>query len=117
MTHSEIFDGRASEMRESPWLASEDLDGIGEKVLTIKQVHKNLDVSFEAGRKKDVVYSVEFERAKRQLVLNGTNRKSLQALFGNNVNDWAGQKITLYVKQGIKVGGQTKPGLRVKGAE
>ena len=111
---SELFDGRASEMRDSPWLASEDLDGLGEVELEIKAVHRHTDVEFDAGRKKAVVYSVEFVKAKRQLVLNGTNRKSIVAKYGNNVKDWVGKKIKLYVQSGIKVGGVSKNGIRIK---
>lgn len=114
MSTSQIFDGRASEMRDSPWLASEDLDGIGEIKLTVKAVHKNNDVEFEAGRKKAVVFSLEFEKAKRQLILNGTNRRKMQATYGNNVKDWVGKQITVYVQDGIKVGREVKRGLRIR---
>jgi hypothetical protein len=108
------FDGRASEMRDSPWLASEDLDGVGEVKLTIRKVHKHTDVEFEAGRKKPVVYALEFEKAKRQLALNGTNRRWLAAKYGNNVQGWIGKEITLHVVNGIKVGRELKRGLRIK---
>lgn len=109
---STAFDGRASEMRDSPWLASEDLDG--DVTLTIKQCHKYENVEFEAGRKKPLVFTLEFEKAKRQLVLNGTNRKKLQTKFGNNVQDWKGKQVTLYVQSGIRVGRETKNGIRIR---
>lgn len=111
---SEIFNGRSGEMRDSPWLASEDLIGLGEKTLTIKAVHRHKDVEFEAGRKKPVVYSVEFNSAKRQLVLNGTNRKAITRMYGPDVREWSGKPVTLYVQTGIKVGRETKAGIRIK---
>ena len=109
---STAFDGRASDMRDSPWLASEDLDG--DVTLTIKQCHLHQNVEFEAGRKKPKVFTLEFEKAKRQLVLNGTNRKKLQTKFGNNVQDWKGKQVTLYVQPGIRVGRETKNGIRIR---
>lgn len=114
MATADVFDGRASEMRDSPWLASEDLDGLDEITLKIKQVYRRENVEFEAGRKKPVVFTLEFEKAKRQLVLNGTNRRKLQAKFGNDVKGWIGQSVTLYVEQGIKVGREIKSGLRIR---
>ncbi len=111
---SEIFDGRASQMRDSPWMASEDLDGIGEVTMKVARVHKHQDVEFEGGRKKPVVYSLEFEKAKRQLILNGTNRKSMQSKYGNDVKNWIGKEVTVYVQPGIRVGRETKNGLRLK---
>ena len=111
---AQIFDGRASEMRDSPWLASEDLDGVNEVTLTISNVYKNADVEFEGGRKKEIVFSLEFEKAKRQLILNGTNRKSLIKAFGADVKGWIGKRVVVYVEDNIKVGREIKKGLRVR---
>ena len=108
------FDGRAGEMRDSPWLASEDLHGLDAIDLEISNVFKSNDVEFEGGRKKDIVYSLEFKNAKRQLVLNGTNRKTMVALYGADVKGWIGKKITIYVEHNIKVGREFKDGLRLR---
>lgn len=108
------FDGRAGEMRDSPWLASEDLHGLDSIDLEVSNVFKSSDVEFEGGRKKEVVYSLEFKNAKRQLVLNGTNRKTMVSLYGADVKAWIGKKVTVYVEHNIKVGRERKDGLRLR---
>jgi len=112
---SEVFEGHSSEMKKnSPWLASEDLLGKGDVEVTVKAVHRHKDVEFEAGRKEQVVYSIEFEKASKQLVLNSTNRKALVAKFGANVKDWCGKKVTLYVDTDVKMMGKKVCGVRIK---
>lgn len=115
MTNSEKFEGHSSEMKKnSPWLASEDLLGKDPVEVTIKAVHRHRDVEFEAGRKEQVVYSLEFEKASKQLVLNSTNRKTLVTKFGANVKEWGGQKITLYVDTNVRMMGKQVCGVRIK---
>lgn len=109
---STAFNGLASEMRDSPWLASEDLDG--DVTLTIKQCHRYENVEFEAGRKKQRVFTLEFEKAKRQLVLNATNKKTLIKRFSNDTQKWKGKQITLYVLPGVRVGKEIKNGIRIR---
>ena len=115
MTNSEPFEGHSSEMKKnSPWLASEDLLGKDPVEVVIKSVHRHRDVEFEAGRTEQVVYSLEFEKASKQLVLNSTNRKTLVAKFGANVKDWSGKKITLYVDTNVRMMGKKVCGVRIK---
>jgi endo-1,4-beta-mannosidase len=111
---TEPFDGRASEMRKSTWLASEDLAGLGDVEVEILRVHRNHDVEFEAGRKEKVVYSLEFKGANRQLVLNSANRKRLAGLFGSDVKAWSGKKVKLYVDTNVKLMGKTTSGIRIR---
>lgn len=113
--HGELFEGHSSEMKtNSPWLASEDLLGKGDVPVVIKACHRHKDVEFEAGRKEQVVYSLEFEKASKHLVLNSTNRKTLVAHFGANVADWKGKKITLYVDDNVKMMGKRVCGVRIR---
>lgn len=109
------FDGRTAAMRTSPWLASEDLDGLGEVEVTIETVRLHKDVEMQEGRKKPKLYSLKFVGKERELVLNATNRKTLVGHFGTDTKAWRGQKIKLYVKDGVRnpAGGTTK-GIRVK---
>lgn len=110
----EPFDGRAGEMRDSPWLASEDLEGLESIDLIVKDVFRTKDVEFEGGRSKEEVFSLQFSNAKRQLVLNGTNRKMMIKLFGADVKNWKGQTVNVYVAHNIKVGRDVKNGLRLR---
>lgn len=108
------FDGMASSFRESPWLASEDLLGLGDIELTINLIEEHRNVEFDKGRMKERLLVIGFEGKQRKLVLNGTNRKKLIGYFGNKVSGWKGQKIVLYVEKGIRVGKEVKNGLRIK---
>ena len=101
-------------MRDSPWLASEDIEGKGDIKLTIEKVFRQENVAFEDGRSKPVVYSIQFAKAKRRLVLNATNRKQLASMFGPEVADWIGQQITLYVDPNVKMKGQLTKGIRIR---
>lgn len=108
------FDGHVAAMRESQWLASEDLLGLGDVTLTIETVEKHLNVEFEQGRKKPVVYAVKFMGTDKRLVLNATNRKAITTHHGPQVSQWPGKQITIYVQDGILVGKVRKQGLRVR---
>ena len=111
----EVFEGRSSEMKtNSPWLASEDILGLGDIKVTIQAVHRHRDVEFEAGRSIKVVYSLQFAGKDKQLVLNATNRKVLVQKFGTNVKDWAGKRVVLYVDEHVMMMGKVVCGIRIK---
>lgn len=67
------------------------------------------------GRKQPKLFAVKFSGKERQLVLNATNRKTLAGKFGTDTKAWKGQKVLLYVKDGVRnpAGGTTK-GIRIK---
>jgi len=111
---TEQFTGSAGEMRDSPWLASEDLAGRTDVEVVIAEVLRHRNVAFDTGRTKPVVYSLRFERKKRQLVLNGCNRRALQAMFGPNTQDWIGMKISLFVDPNVKLAGKIVSGIRIR---
>ena len=112
---AQLFDGRSSEMKkETPWLASEDLMGLGDVAVKIEAVYRHSDVEFEAGRKEKKVYSVAFVGKQKQLVLNSANRKSLVSKFGVNVKDWVGKEVKLYVDQNVRLMGKTVCGIRIR---
>jgi hypothetical protein len=106
--NTEKFEGTATAMKESPWLASEDLIGRGTIKLKIEAVFKNEGVKFEGGRtEKKPLFSVKFAGIPKQLILNATNRKTLVEAFGATVKSWIGKPVQLTVKDGIR-----KPGTK-----
>jgi len=112
---AEVFDGRSSEMKkETPWLSSEDLIGLGDIQVVVEAVYRHQDVEFDAGRKEKVVYSIKFKGKQKQLVLNSTNRKTLVAKYGVNVKDWVGKEVTLYVDDNVRMMGKRVCGIRIK---
>lgn len=111
----EEFEGRSCEMKsDTPWLASEDLLGLGDVKVKIVACHRYRDVEFDAGRKEPTVYTLQFEGKKKQLVLNSTNRRTLVNKFGPNVKDWKGKEIVLWVDQKVRMMGKTVCGIRVR---
>ena len=98
---------QANDLCPSPHLEAADLAG-EEKVVTIKGVDFH-DVGEEKAR-KGVVY---FEEYKRAMVFNRTNLKRVIALYGNDTDEWAGKRLTLYPSE-TDFAGRTVPCIRVK---
>ena len=116
---SETFDGKVGQMKtKSNWLASEDFLGIGDVTLTIEAIKKHTDVPMDAGRVERELFAVHFAGSPKGMILNATNRKSLSASFGADTKKWIGQKVTLYVADGIRKpggkSGETTTGLRIR---
>jgi hypothetical protein len=112
----EVYQGTVSGMRTSPWLASEDLDGMGEVPVTIEAVFRHSDVTMQDGRKLKTLFALKFAGKDKQMVVNATNRKTLAGAFGADVRAWKGKAVRLYVATGIKnpAGGAPTKGLRIK---
>ena len=113
------FAGRLSEMRDSPWLASEDLEhesgeGYIELVATIAAVLEIRDAQFKGGRTKAKGYALTFREFERMLYLNGVNRETLKEMFGRKASDLVGNTIVLYVNPRVKLAGKLVPGIRIK---
>lgn len=108
------FKGRSAEMRDSLFLAVEDLEGKGDTTVTIARVIQHSNVTFVDGRKKDKVFAIEFERATKQLTVNATRRKTLKGMFGPDVTKWKGQQIILYIDPDVKMKGETVGGIRIR---
>jgi hypothetical protein len=115
---SERFNGRLAEMRDSPWLASEDLedpngDGYLESAATIEAVLKIRKAQFKGGRTKNG-FAVKFTQFERMLFLNGINRDTLKRLCGRKSEDLIGKTVVLYVDPNVKLAGKIVAGIRVK---
>jgi hypothetical protein len=110
------YTGKVSGMKTSPWLASEDLLGVGTVKMEIEAVTRNEDIDMEGGRKEALLFSLKFKGMPKQMILNATNRRTLSAAFGADTKQWIGQPIDLYVQDGIRKpgkGGGTTTGLRI----
>lgn len=103
---------------KSLWLASEDFLGVGDVSLTIEAVRRHTDVAMDAGRKEAELFAIHFKGSPKGMILNSTNRKSLSGAFGADTKKWIGQKVTLYVQDGIRKpggkNGETTTGLRIR---
>ena len=111
------YTGKVSGMKTSPWLASEDLLGIGSVSVEIEELNKNEDVAMDAGRIEKCLFSLAFKGIPKQMILNATNRRTLSAAFGADTKLWVGQKVEIHIEDGIRKpgkGGGTTTGLRIK---
>jgi len=108
------FHGSAGQMRDSEWLAAEDIRGHGDVVVKIEGVFVSRDVEFEHGRKKPIVYSLKFVGKDRRLVVNAARRKVLTKARGTNVDKWVGCTVTLFVDESVKMRGEVVGGIRFR---
>jgi hypothetical protein len=116
MSDAKSFEGLSGLLRKpSPWLAGEDLNGMGDVEVEIEDVLVYDEVSFDAGRKEANVPTLRFKGKQKQLVLRtAVNRKTLVRKFGTDTKKWRGQKITLYFDPTVKRGGEVTGGIRIK---
>ena len=103
----EPFRGRTSEFRQDmDWLASEDIIGCGDVEVAIKDVERHKKIVFDDGSTRENALVLVFEGKHKRLVLNPTNRKTVVLkMRTNDVKEWIGKKITLYVDHNVR-----KPG-------
>ena len=111
---SEEFTGRASEMRDSDWLAAEDLRGLGDVKATIDKIVRHRDVKFEDGKTQPVVYAFVFRGGKKHLKMKACLRKTMSAACGPKVTDWIGCGVTMYVDESVKFAGKQVGGIRFR---
>ncbi len=99
---------RVSEAFPSKWLAAADLQG-----RTVPVVISHIKVE-EVGQNptehKPVVY---FQNKEKGLVLNITNANNLAVAYGDEMGDWHGKPVELFVTQ-TEYKGKPVQGLRVR---
>ena len=103
--------------QKTPWkklfdyrfLSAEELSG--ETTVTIKEI--TTDEAFN-GKSKETVHVLKFEGAKKGMILNKTNAKTLASIAKSPyIEDWIGLKIVL-TSANVQAFGQTVPALRIK---
>jgi len=93
------YDGPSGIARESTWLTNEDLVEGKDANVQIEAVLKFGNLEFEGGRAKKNALGLKFNGKERLLLLNATNRKVMNAMFGSLTKAWKGQVITLFVTE------------------
>lgn len=92
----------------STYLKSSDLDG--DVVLTISSVEME---ELGQGRNKEEKPVVYFEEHDKGCVLNKTNAAVLAGAYGDDTDDWIGERITLFEKE-VEYAGDLVTGIRMK---
>lgn len=109
------FTGLSGMLRTSPWLASEDLIGLGDVPAEIEDVLLYDEVAFDKGRKEKNVPALKFKGKAKQLVLRATaNRRALVRMYGANTQAWRGKTVYIYHDPEVKFGGRAVGGIRIK---
>ena len=81
--------------------------------LTIARIELMMLPQDKGGEKtRGVIY---FQNAKKGLVLNRTNGECMKAMWGRNVAEWSGKRVTLYPTM-VKFGREDVLAVRVKGS-
>lgn len=78
--------------------------------VTIKYVQKET-ITMMGGKKED--HSLAYLVETKPLILNTTNSKTIEKLYGPYIEDWAGRRITLYAST-TKLGSEMVECLRIR---
>lgn len=112
---SKSFNGLSGALRTSPWLASEDLVGLGDVEATIEDVLIYDAITFDGGRTEKNVPTLKFAGKQKQLVLRtSANRKTLVHMFGSDTKAWRGKTVRLFHDPSVKFGGKAVGGIRIR---
>jgi len=115
MSEGHTFTGLSGALRTSPWLASEDLVGLGEVPAEIEDVLLYDEVQFDKGRTEQNVPTIKFRGKAKQLVLKASaNRRALVRMFGSDTKNWRGKTVRIYHDPSVKFGKKVVGGLRIK---
>jgi len=98
------------------YLGAHSLDEGEEKEVTITGTETRLVKSRQNPSGEDCPV-ILFEEMDLPMVLNKTNCKMIESIYGPIVKDWIGKPVTLYVKEGVRFGRETVDALRIKEGE
>ena len=97
---------------DTKFLGSQDIPGGTEQSLTIKTFGRE-NVGFGANaQEKWIIY---FREIRKGLALNTTNGKRIAESLGTDeMDEWIGRKITIFVDENVEYAGKNVPAIRVK---
>ena len=98
---------------DSPYIGSWDLEeNQKELTLTIKEAKSEMTKDLKENSIKNIIYFEE--SGYKAMIVNSGNSKTIRELSGSPyLEDWAGIKITLYVKE-VKAFGELHDALRIR---
>lgn len=107
---------KIGDMFPSKWIKAEDLmdkDGDSEDLTLTIDTSLQEEIGPEREPKLVIYFLEKVKDHEKALILNKTNIGTLVKLFGDDTDDWEGQKITLYVTEAT-FKGETCNALRIK---
>ena len=96
---------------ESKYLKYTDISEEQDTPLTIQRVSREV---LGQGQQQDEKWVLYFQEVKKGLALNTTNGKILVQMFGDEMNDWCGKKIALWVKPDVEFQGDIVSAIRIR---
>lgn len=97
---------------ESNYLKVTDISDVTDTVVTITGYERAVVGQGPQAKEKWVVF---FEEFKKGMVLNSTNGKTIsKALMTDEMDNWVGRKITLFVKEDVEFQGDIVAAIRVR---
>jgi hypothetical protein len=98
------------------YLGAHSLDEDEERVVTITGTETRL-VKTRQNPDGDDCPVILFKEMELPMVLNKTNCKMIESIYGPIVKDWTGKTVTLYVQEGVRYQRTTVDALRIKEGE
>lgn len=97
---------------DGKYLKHQELAGDGADThVTIRGFDQETLENNGSKQKKWVLYFNELDKG---LALNATNGKTVCKMFGDEMTDWIGKKIALYVKDDVEFGGEMVSAIRIR---
>lgn len=105
-------------MSKTHWKKLINMDYLGayslnegqDMTITLQNVKREM-VTGNGGKKEECM--VAYIKGNKPMILNRTNAKSIEKLYGPYIEDWAGKQVTLY-ESSTRVGGDTVACLRIR---
>lgn len=92
-----------AQMFPSKFISGDDLAASGPKTLTIQRIYQDEAVNNEG--KKSTVWTIQFAEARKPMILNKSNAKTIAKIYGSTeANDWIGKRITIMHRVGMAYG-------------
>lgn len=105
---------RTSEMVQSKYLKTADVpDPV---IVTVVKVGRVNMAKEDAA--PEYKWAIRFKEFEKPMVLNSTNIKIAEKVFGSdNTDEWTNKEIVLFTDENVTFGGELVGGLRFKGKE
>ena len=84
------------QLRDNKHLGWWDIEAHGEVTVTIEDVIQG-ELALEGTSQTERKPLLKFAGKQKTMVLNATNAKTLEALYGPHVEGWRGKRVTIYV--------------------
>ena len=92
----------------------QDIDGASEarRTMTMQRLEQ-VELRNSHTGKDEAKWVLSFNNQDKKLVLNKTNITQIAELWGQETDNWMGQRVILFVKDGVEFNGVVGKGLRI----